>query len=758
MRIAYITTYQGPSLLKSRPVVRNRSLSNAVKIELVGSCLREASHEVEVISQGEVIENQFRFYASFCESQRFHSDIPIYYASAVPIRRLNGLWSSRRTLQLFKNRHRAAPFDLVVIFNLKEPQVTCANYAIRRLGLPVVLEYEDDRFVDPAGAETGGITSRLHDRLCRKLLKMVAGCIAVSPHLLSQVPESTPKMLLRGVAGGDLIDASKEFKETKRNWILFSGTHIENNGVAQLIEAWRSAPIAGWELHITGKGVLTDSLRQMAKSASGVKFHGLVSRQELVKLMCTAKICINPYTLSRTPGNVFAFKVIEYLAAGAHCVTTPMGSLEQSIETGITYMPDNSPRTIAATLKDVIEGRHYERLATDAVQEAYSPTAVSERLDFFLTQLVNRNASRQTSLSQGVRQRRESREEISHRPSPLIKPLVSILIPAYNAEKWLGYTLQSAIAQTWPRKEIIVIDDGSRDRTAEVAQRFASQGVSVVSTENLGAAAARNHALQLSQGDYIQWLDADDLLAPDKIERQLAALQKANRGRILLSSPWAYFCYRPQRAQFIPTSLWEDLSPVEWLLRKMSENLHMQTATWLTSRELTEAAGPWDTRLISDDDGEYFCRVLRASEGTHFVPEARVFYRITSSDRRSYVGHSDEKKDALLVSMKLQIQYARSLEDSQRVRRACLVYIRNWLDFFYPERPDILVELQILATQLGGHLEKPRLRGKYAWMEPIFGYKSAKSAQMMLPQLKVSLLRLWEKMMFELENHKSSFS
>src|SRR6266481_5875279 len=102
--------------------------------------------------------------------------------------------------------------------------------------------------------------------------------------------------------------------------------------------------------------------------------------------------------------------------------------------------------------------------------------------------------------------------------------LVSILIPAYNAETWIGDTIQSALAQTWPRKEIIVVDDGSKDATAAVARQFASRGVVVVSKENQGAAATRNHAFQLSQGDYIQWLDADDLLAPDKIERQLAAL------------------------------------------------------------------------------------------------------------------------------------------------------------------------------------------------------------------------------------------
>jgi len=332
-----------------------------------------------------------------------------------------------------------------------------------------------------------------------------------------------------------------------------------------------------------------------------------------------------------------------------------------------------------------------------------------------------------------------------------VKPLVSILIPAYNAETWIGYTLQSAIAQTWRRKEIIVVDDGSRDRTAEVARRFASKGVVVVSKENEGAAAARNHAFSLSQGDYIQWLDADDLLAPDKIERQLGSLHQSESKRILLCSAWAYFHFRTTRARFVPTSLWQDLSPVEWFVKKMGEDLYMQTANWLTSRELAEAAGPWDTRLLSDDDVEYFSRVLLASEGTRFVPEARMFYRITPWSRLSYIGTSNEKKDALCLSMRLQIQYARSLEDSPRVRKACLAYIQSWLAHFYPERPDILAELRSLAAKLGGHLEEPHLRWKYAWMKPILGYSTAKSAQMVLPQLKASLVRRWDKAMFELE-------
>jgi glycosyltransferase involved in cell wall biosynthesis len=338
-----------------------------------------------------------------------------------------------------------------------------------------------------------------------------------------------------------------------------------------------------------------------------------------------------------------------------------------------------------------------------------------------------------------------------------MNPLVSILIPAHNAENWIADTIRSAVAQTWPRKEIIIVDDGSTDRTAEIARGFASKKVAVVSMENRGAAAARNHALQLCQGDYLQWLDADDILAPDKIELQLKAMRETDGKRTLLSSAWAAFSYRTSHARFVPTGLWRDLAPVDWFVKKMSENLYMQTATWLTSRELTQAVGPWDTRLLSDDDVEYFCRVLLASDRIRFIPDARVFYRFTPSSRLSYVGTSDKKKDALVLSLKLQIQHVRSVEDSDRVRNSCLICLKNRLGEFYPERPDLVAELQALAAQLGGAREVPRLRPKYAWMELLVGAKVAKSAQIVLPRMKASMVRCWDKAIDSLETSRMFF-
>src|SRR3954452_3401462 len=142
-----------------------------------------------------------------------------------------------------------------------------------------------------------------------------------------------------------------------------------------------------------------------------------------------------------------------------------------------------------------------------------------------------------------------------------MEPLVSILVPAYNAENWIGETIQSALRQTWPRKEIIVVDDSSTDNTLAVVREFASGTVSVVTKPNGGASSTRNKAFSLAQGDFIQWLDADDLLAPDKIKKQMDAFDETGDNRTLISAAWGRFTYRLDRAEFTPTSLWCDLAP-----------------------------------------------------------------------------------------------------------------------------------------------------------------------------------------------------
>ena len=332
-----------------------------------------------------------------------------------------------------------------------------------------------------------------------------------------------------------------------------------------------------------------------------------------------------------------------------------------------------------------------------------------------------------------------------------MNPLVSILIPAYNSQEWLADTIQSAVAQSWPKKEIIIVDDGSTDRTLSVARQFASRGVQVVTQANQGASAARNAAFAACQGDYIQWLDADVLLEPGKVESHVRKIGECRSSRTLLSGAWGSFMHRTRKAQFFPTPLWCNHAPVEWLVRKMGQNLHMQTGNWLVSRELSTVAGPWDTRLWRDNDGEYFCRVVLASDGIHFVPEARSYYRRTGFKSMSYIGGSVKKLESLFLSITLNIRHLRSAEDSERTRSACVKFIRVWLPEFYPYRIDLGEELKRIASELGEPVEVPPLSWKYSWIGGMFGLGAGRRAQTLMPRFKEAAMIAWDRAMLRLE-------
>lgn len=317
-----------------------------------------------------------------------------------------------------------------------------------------------------------------------------------------------------------------------------------------------------------------------------------------------------------------------------------------------------------------------------------------------------------------------------------MKQLVSILIPAFNAEKWIGACIESALAQTWSKKEIIVVDDGSKDLTLKVAKTYEASNVYVSTQNNRGASAARNHALSLAQGDYIQWLDADDLLASDKIARQMEDAEPGDRTRVLLSGSWGRFYFHPKRTRFLPDSLWQDLTPTEWMFLKLDENLWMAIESWLVSRKLSELTGAWDESLHRDDDGEYFSRAISHSQIIRFVPESRVFCRRGNVGVSSSRSLDDRKLDSQMTSLRLHIQRLRAMEDSGRTRDAGLKLLNRWAHVFYPERMDIYQEMKAMAVELGGDIQLPKPRWKYRWIQKIFGWQAAKNTQRMMSTIR----------------------
>jgi glycosyltransferase involved in cell wall biosynthesis len=307
--------------------------------------------------------------------------------------------------------------------------------------------------------------------------------------------------------------------------------------------------------------------------------------------------------------------------------------------------------------------------------------------------------------------------------------LVSIVIPCYNSAAWLAATLDSALAQTWPRCEIIVVDDGSRDASLAVANSYAARRVTVIPQDNRGASAARNAGLRASRGDWIQFLDADDLLAPDKIERQLeaAASLPANR---MLAGRWGRFTGEPKNAQFVSEILCRDEQPAHWTILKLENNAMMHPAAWLSPRAIVERAGPWDETLSLDDDGEYFTRLVLASEGVAYCPLAVSLYRseLPGSLSRS---KSDRAWASALASLESTARLLLARDSSPRARHACAAAAQRLIYQCYPKARQVRRRARALAAEWGGAPDvQPTGGGQFHRLRRLTGWRLARRIQM----------------------------
>ena len=313
------------------------------------------------------------------------------------------------------------------------------------------------------------------------------------------------------------------------------------------------------------------------------------------------------------------------------------------------------------------------------------------------------------------------------------QPLVSIIIPCYNAVPWLAETLESALAQTHSPTEIIVVDDGSRDDSLALARTFEPRGVRVVAQANAGASAARNHGLRLARGGFIQFLDADDFISPDKIAAQLAFLSARPAGT-LATCAWGRFQIDPAAAQFVDTAVFRDFAPVEFLVLAGDTGAMMHPSSWLLPRVIADKAGPWNETLSLNDDGEYFCRVLLASLGMAYCPDGRSYYRSGLPGSLSQQ-RGERARRSQFHSLELITQQLQAAEDSPRTRRAAANYFQRFIHDFFPAPADLMAAAAARVATLGGStLGPPPMGPKTTLLARVVGWRNVWRLKHLLSQ------------------------
>jgi glycosyltransferase involved in cell wall biosynthesis len=317
------------------------------------------------------------------------------------------------------------------------------------------------------------------------------------------------------------------------------------------------------------------------------------------------------------------------------------------------------------------------------------------------------------------------------------EPLVSIIIPVYNSAQYLDETIRSALNQTWPNKEIIIIDDGSADNSFAVAQKYKGAQVKVFSQVNLGASSARNKGLKEARGEYIQFLDADDLLSTDKITEQIKRLNQ-NLGKIAVCST-VFFKDGSFHgdARPLPSEepyLYDTDDPVDFLIdlyggyrdRGSMVSIH----AWLVPKSIIDKVDMWNEELTLDDDGEFFCRAILNSTGI-IKTDGFSYYRKYMTEVQSLSARRNKTAmQSALKSFFLKKQHLSGFTNSDAAKKAMYKQTLNLAIRTYLIYPDLYRLIKKELKIYPNYYYHPVLGGKFInFIARWFGWRIARFIQ-----------------------------
>jgi glycosyltransferase involved in cell wall biosynthesis len=239
---------------------------------------------------------------------------------------------------------------------------------------------------------------------------------------------------------------------------------------------------------------------------------------------------------------------------------------------------------------------------------------------------------------------------------------VSVIIPCYNAEPFVGEAIESVLAQTHDSVELIVVDDGSTDRSLDVIRSFGDD-VQVIAQENHGACHARNRGAETAEGAYLMFMDADDVIGPTTIQALRDAI--GERDDALARCSWERLVHTSEGWTRRPSGKAENPPEDDPILGWLS-GWFVPPCGLLWAREAFEAAGPWDEKLRANQDGDLVLRALL--EGVELVKaeHGQALYRV--HDRAGYESVSSRSSgEALRSRGRVLGKVTRRLRDVDRL-------------------------------------------------------------------------------------------
>jgi glycosyltransferase involved in cell wall biosynthesis len=210
-------------------------------------------------------------------------------------------------------------------------------------------------------------------------------------------------------------------------------------------------------------------------------------------------------------------------------------------------------------------------------------------------------------------------------------PKISVIIPAYNGEQTIKETIKSVLSQTLSQFEIIVINDGSQDKTLEVVSSILDPRLKVLSYPNAGVSVSRNRGISQAGGDYVSFLDADDLWTPDKLESQLKALQANPQAAVAYS--WTDWI--DESGQFLRSGGHISVNGDVYAKLLLRDFVESGSNPLIRRQALTEVGG-FDKSLNLAADWDMWLRLAARYEFVA-VPSSQILYRVSPNSMSSNV-------------------------------------------------------------------------------------------------------------------------
>ena len=298
-------------------------------------------------------------------------------------------------------------------------------------------------------------------------------------------------------------------------------------------------------------------------------------------------------------------------------------------------------------------------------------------------------------------------------------------MPAYNAGKYIADTIRSITSQSYANWELIIVNDGSTDDTADIVNSLTDARINVFHQENKGQCAAANQAFHLSKGILIKFMDADDLISHDFIAQQVYRLD--SRKDTIASASWGRFYHDDlQTFKLSDDLITHDCKPIDWLVTSMyNRQSMMQCALWLIPRNLLDQSGLWNEELSLINDFEFFIRVLLCAQEVLFTPNATLYYRSGIVNSLSSLKSRTGAVSAY-NSIDQGVSHLLNFENSPRTKKIAADCLQSYIYMFYPYHQDLIRNAELNVKELGGSNSPFQAGGITRIMAKIFGWKLTK--------------------------------